>query len=366
MELTIPCLKCRHDMPDRPTYFFCSNCSMQVRCKSCKELLEIEAKACSSCGTKTVDNQANNGAINNIEFEQKGDSRRFKANFTDLVGENLVNSLSGLFLGTSGIKQNQNPFVNTTKISPAGGNIPASKKELPAFEYAQEIDDNGEEVNSALAKIFRPENDELVLINQRLKYSGKRDHAIRITLVALYGYSLINRHQVNKSIINKMLESAAVYDRNYQTWLGKCDEVKKVDSDFLELNLPGKDAAIAILKEFINPSVEKGSVHFSGLGAGKKGKGKKSKEGDGTEVSSGKSGGSKSSSMSPAKMIDTLIAEKYFAEKRRIADIIKYCKDIKGQSLDAATLGVALLRKVKSQTLKREEHTTDKQYEYFQ
>ena len=65
-------------------------------------------------------------------------------------------------------------------------------------------------------------------------------------------------------------------------------------------------------------------------------------------------------------MIDALIAEKYFAEKRRIADIIKYCKDIKGQSLDAPTLGVALLRKVKSQTIKREEHPTDKQYEYFQ
>jgi RNA polymerase subunit RPABC4/transcription elongation factor Spt4 len=336
---------------------------MQVRCKTCGGLLEKEAKACSGCGTKTTENQSS-GAINNIEFEQKGDSKRFKANFTDFVGENLVYSLSGLFLGTPNLKT-QNPFANNSKVPPATATNQSAKKELN-FEYAQEVTEDVEDINSALVKIFSSDNDELKLINQRLKYSGKRDHAIRITLVALYAYSIINRPQISKSIINKMLQDAAVLDTNYTTWLGRCDEIKKIDGDLLELNLPGKDAAIEILKEFLNPSVTKGSVHFSALGTGKKGKGKgKKMEGDFAEGSSAKSS-SKSSNMSPAKMIDILISEKYFSEKRRIPNIIKYCKDNKGQSLDSSTLSVALLRKVKSQTIKREENPSDKQYEYFQ
>jgi hypothetical protein len=364
MEPTIACLKCGHNFPDLLTYYFCSSCAMQVRCKNCKELLEKEAKACSNCGARTVDNQTND-AVNNIEFEQKGDSKRFKANFTDFVGENLVHSLSGLFLGTPGTKPNQNPFTNSAKIPSATTSNQPAKKEL-SFEYAQEISEDEEDVNGVLSKIFKQDNDELSLINQRLKYTGKRDHAIRIALVALYGYSVIGKSQVSRNIINKMIQTAAVFDKNYVTWLGKCDEIKKVDSDLLELNLPGRDAAIGILKEFVNPAITKGSVNFSALGNGKKGKGKKAKaDGEITEGSPTKSG-SKSSSMSPAKMIDALIAEQYFTEKRRITDIIKYCKDVKGQSLDAPTLGVALLRKVKSQTIKREEHATDKQYEYFQ
>ncbi|MNL89814.1 hypothetical protein D3C87_2203730 [compost metagenome] len=53
-------------------------------------------------------------------------------------------------------------------------------------------------------------------------------------------------------------------------------------------------------------------------------------------------------------------------EKRRSQEILKFCKDIKAQSLDPNIFRVALLRKVKSQTLKREVNPTDQQYEYFQ
>lgn len=368
MELTIPCLNCGHNIPDRPTYYFCSNCSSQIRCKNCNELLEKGAKACSSCGSNTIDNGPINAAINNIEFEQKGDSRRFKANFTDLVGENLMHSLGGLFLGTSSIRPNQNPFTNNNKIIQAPNGTPPAKKALPAFEYGHEVQYNGEEVNTILANIFREENEELILINQRLKQTGKRDHAIRIALVALYGYSVIGKNQVSKQVINKMLQSAAVYDRNYLTWLGKCDEVKKIDSENLELNLPGRDAAIAILNEFIDSSIEKGAVHFSATsGAGKRGKGKKVKsEREGAEAGTGKSVSSRSSSSSPTKMIDTLIAEMYFAERRRAPEIIKYCKDMKGQTLTNDSIRMVLLRKIKDQSLKREVNPTDQQYEYFQ
>lgn len=137
----------------------------------------------------------------------------------------------------------------------------------------------------------------------------------------------------------------------------------------LELTLPGKEAVLKILKEFVNPEIEKGSVQFSALSnKASRSRSKKAKtDGNSDNVESvvtSKSTTSKSK-MSPAKMIDILITEKYFTEKRRVPEILKYCKDIKGQSLETNRLSVALLRKVKSQTLKREVNPSDNQYEYY-
>lgn len=365
----MPCVNCEHEIPNRLNYYFCSNCVTQVRCKKCSEPLEKSAKGCFNCGTKIGEDQLINNAINNVEFEQKGDSKKFKANFTDFVGENFVQSFGAFFMGTPGIRLPQsNPFANSTKNPQNIPAISSTKLDNPSFEYAKEVDDDEETLNLILAKIFKHENEELSLINQRLKQTGKRDHAIRITLVALYGYSIINQPQVSRTILTKMLKSAACYDQNYLAWLGKCDEVKKVDSDLLELNLPGRDSAIEILKEFANPGIEKGNIQFSGLGSmSKRTKGKRGKsEADGTETTSSKTGGTRSSSLTPTKMIDALIAENYFKEKRRINEIVKYCKDTKAWSVSNNSVNTVLTRKVKSRGLKREQNSSDKQYDYFQ
>jgi hypothetical protein len=352
MEITLSCFNCSYSIPEKPTYYFCQKCLTQVKCKNCSELIE-----------KDAEKRSENKAVNTIEFEQKGNNKKFVASFTDHVGENLVASLGGLFLGTNSFKTNQNPFVQIKGAQP----IPVSgKKEIPAAEYAQVIEADENDVNAALTKIFRTEEDKVILINQRLKQSGKRDHSIRITLVLLYAYSLIGKPRIKRNMIAEVLQSAAVYDNNFLTWLGKCDEIKKTD-DELELNLPGKDAAIEILKEFLNPSIEKGKVHFSAISTstGKKGRSKKSKTEGATEAPTGKTG-STNSRVSPAKMIDILIAEKYFSDKKRIPEIVKYCKDIKGQTLETSTLSVAMLRKIKSGILKREQNSADNQYDYYQ
>src|SRR5690606_38768827 len=115
-------------------------------------------------------------------------------------------------------------------------------------------------LNTSLAKIFKNSDGKLTLINSRLKHTGKRDSGIRISILTLYAYSILGQDQVKKSEAAAILKSATVYDNNYLTWLSKCDEIKKVDNEYLELNLPGKDAAIEILKEFNDPSIDKGKV----------------------------------------------------------------------------------------------------------
>lgn len=363
---TIVCSKCATVIPSHKEYFFCPTCMEQIRCKTCGVLLVSGAVGCISCGAPKIGTQTSS-AVNRIEFEQKGNSKSFVANFTDHVGESLVASLGGLFGGSAlKVVANQNPS-NGQRIFQVASR---STKEAP-YEEVQIVESNDRDLNSALAKIFENDGEKLSLINSRVKQTGKKDHAIRITLLLLYANSLTGRNQTKRSALVEVLNSAAVYDNNFIGWLSKCDEVKKAPNDFLELNLPGRDAAIEILKEFVDPSIEKGNVVFSSskYKNSKRPKPKADKLDNGENSKTGVKAAAKSQSsskISPAKMLDILIKENYFSNRRRIPEIIKYSKDVKGQTLQSGPLSVALLRKIKNNGLKREQNATDNQYEYFQ
>jgi len=369
MELSSTCFNCDQPIPARTNYFFCSKCFTQLKCKNCNEPLEEGDLGCGNCGTPVVQKEADSKAINSIEFEQKGINKSFKARFTDTVGENLVASLGGLFLGNSNYKAVQNPF---TQGQAKGNQLPVSSstakiKNDASVEDAIIIEPNSDDLNGLLVKIFEAQDDKISLVNSRLKQSGKRDHAIRITILLLYAYNLTGKKQVKRTELVDMLQDAAVYDTNFVGWLTKCDEIKKLDGDLLELNLPGKDAAVEILKEFGNSAIDKGSVHFSALSAkASKGRSKKTKTEPvaGSETSSAAK--PSSTKMTPVKMIEILINEGYFSEKRRVPEIIKYCKEKKAHTLGNSPLSVALSRMIQSGKMKREKNASDQQYEYFQ
>lgn len=364
IQNTTLCYNCSTTIQDRQNLFFCPKCLIQLKCKECGEYAEKDAVGCFSCGSPFSVKKTSNEAVNKIEFEQKGDNKKFVASFTDHIGENLVASLSGLFLGTN-YKPVANPFLQTRQGQIAA---PASKQRS-GVEDAIILESTDDELSEALTRIFRIDENKLTLINQRVKQTGKRDGAIRLSLLLLYAYSLTNQTQIKRNIIFDTLQPAKIIDNNFVYWLSRCDEINKCENDMLELTLPGKEAVLKILKEFVNPEIEKGSVQFSALSnKASRSRSKKAKtDGNSDNVESvvtSKSTTSKSK-MSPAKMIDILITEKYFTEKRRVPEILKYCKDIKGQSLETNRLSVALLRKVKSQTLKREVNPSDNQYEYY-
>jgi hypothetical protein len=365
MENTLTCSSCETQLILHPNLYFCSNCLTQIRCKSCGEQLDKNAKGCFNCGTPLNSQGVSNAAINNVEFEQEGENKKFRANFTDVVGEGLVSTLNGLFLGISPTKQIPNPFQkhsqDTTKQIDKQSAIPK-----PKYEDAQVVIDEFDD-QAALEKVFRKEDDRLVLINQRLKHAGKRDQAIRITLVALYAYSLIDQSHVSRNEIYTMLKKASVLDTHFIGWLAKCDEVNKHENgELLELSLPGKDAALEILQEFNDPLINKGTVKFSGsTSSGRRTKNKKNKTEEVSDETGSKTNKLRSSKTSPVQIIDQLMQEGYFSQHRRVPEILKHCKDNKGQTIDANALRMAMLRKVKNQVIKREQNASDNQYEYF-
>lgn len=357
MEIVQSCYNCFKEIPKKENYFFCSKCLTQVRCRNCSELLEKDAIGCSNCGTAI---KTQSQAVNNIEFEQNGDKKKFVANFTDHIGEGLVNSLSTLFLG-SNYKSSPNPFTANKNVH---GLQNSSTKKESLIDEAVIIDLGDDELNDALTKIFRFDGDKISLINTRVKQTGKLDHAIRLSLLTLYAYSAVGKNQIQRSVLNEILNHAKVYDGNYRVWMAKCDEVSKIDNgDILELSLPGINAAKNILVEFLDSAVQKGNIEFSGLSNRNKRR-KKKKSIDDDEKTSDNPSKSNGSRKSPLQSVEELIKENYFSDRRKAKDIIPYIKDNKAITITASTLATVLGRLIKNGKLKREKNS-DGQYEYF-
>jgi hypothetical protein len=180
-----------------------------------------------------VSNSSTSEPLNRIEFEQKGDSKKFVANFTNQIGEGLVQSLGGLFLSNAQ-KIQSNPFSNIKSIPlPKSG----KKETVEDATIVTELDEN--EYAQALQMVFKYDEEKFKVVNQRLKQTGKRDHAIRLAILVLYAYLKVNQPQVKRALVNDILQHAKVYDGNFKTWISNCDEITKLDINTLELSLPG-------------------------------------------------------------------------------------------------------------------------------
>jgi len=88
------CIYCDAQLPERG--FFCLSCFKQTKCKHCSELLLKDAKICVFCG-EAIGQKATETNVNTIEFSETETERKFKASFTDTVGQSFSDSF-GMFL----------------------------------------------------------------------------------------------------------------------------------------------------------------------------------------------------------------------------------------------------------------------------
>lgn len=238
--------------------FFCPFCLTQIKCKSCNSTLFKDAIGCSECGEPLKENnKVQNIPLNQIEFEQKGESKKFKASFTNEVGHKLVETFGATVVGGNiHLKKNSNPFLEN-KIKNNSPEV-TSRVEINAetIEFEEEL------IGEELSKIFRQENEELILINPRLKQTTKLDNAIRIAILALYGYEKIGRKEIERKSLSAILRASKLNIPNFSTWINKCDEIIK-NGTKCQLSVPGKEVAIEILKEIADTGIVKGNVKFS-------------------------------------------------------------------------------------------------------
>lgn len=334
--------------------FFCGKCLTQVACKNCNEGLVMGNVGCENCGTPLYKAQAekiSDVPFNEFEMEQKGDSKKMKARFSD----NAVSTVGNLF-GLFNSANNNFNLRPKPAISPSTlkTNSPPSIVST-GFESANIVSElTADTIQSCLQQVFQDDNGILKLINPRLKHTGKLDQAVRISLLLLYAYKVTGRSNVERKLVLDVLDHAKVNDKNFASWIANCDEIS-IRPEGLELSLPGVQAAESIILEFLDANVEKGNIAFSK----KKGGSKRKKS------SNDDSAGKEKAGKGAISTLEEIKNEGFFDQKRKIAEIIKHCSTTKVKHFKSNDLSGPLGRLVKDKKLRREKNTTDNQYEYF-
>ena len=228
METQI-CIYCDTIFPQKG--FFCPNCSKQVRCKSCSETLEQNAKSCIYCGTSVGngstanDNSTKNLVVNVIEYQETRTTRGFKASFTDTVGNSVSNAFAqiiakGIVPPTTKPRFNKNIPVEDTSAEILDDFTNLEDKS-PKIQPKIEVTSTSLEIDELqkIKRIFRFEEEKTVLIDSRLKASSKADFVKRLTLLFLYGHHLFGKSSVAREDLTKILKSAGVEDGNARYWI---------------------------------------------------------------------------------------------------------------------------------------------------
>lgn len=238
------CLNCNEILPTKG--FFCPSCSQQFKCMNCDELLLKNAIVCIYCGEEVgTKSKAHN--MNTIEFSETKNSRSFKANFTDTVGQSISDSF-GIILSNKLPTKKPAALLNNNGVF--------TKTEIPDTEDAEVVEDSADTKELIqLKKIFKTDGDKTTLSETRLKASSKRDYGIRLSIIFLYYKALSGIENVPRKELTAILDNASVEDGNLRFWLTN-NPLIGINADMVELKAPGKDAAKKYLSEISNTELK--------------------------------------------------------------------------------------------------------------
>lgn len=274
METISTCFSCEMSLP--PEAKFCLECGTKVRCSSCATALVKGSKFCFNCGDAVANESKSASAMNSIEFNETENGRNFKAAFTDSVGKSISESF-GQFMANR---------LNQTKAL----NAAVSKEEKEdAIELKAELINQGPSVSERdertkqlnVTRLFRDKDDKVILIEPRLKATGKLDYAKRLTYLFLFYSKEKGQDSVTRSSITNIIESVGLYDGNFKAWISSAPDLLN-EKDGVSLRIPGEEVAKKCLSDVYDQAVEdKWTLdQLSGRSAGTKSKVKPGIKGD--------------------------------------------------------------------------------------
>jgi hypothetical protein len=106
------CIYCETKQPEKG--FFCPGCFKQVKCKHCNEELLKDAKICVYCG-EHLGHKPAAPITNTIEFSETEKERKFKASFTDTVGQSISDSFGRILTSRIGTNKSLPPSSEPPK-----------------------------------------------------------------------------------------------------------------------------------------------------------------------------------------------------------------------------------------------------------
>lgn len=339
------CFNCSFTLPDNSKVKFCPSCLTQVRCKSCDEYLLKDAIGCVVCGTPISSEVSQSTSLNEIEFEQKGDSKKFKAVFSDNVGKDLVATF-GNMVGAPVIKSLNNPSKNQSLfISKADNTIDA--------EVYNEDDDH--QFEEALLRIFKIDGEKLIVQTNSLKEKSKIDKEIRMALLILLGFEhLHSSKEIKRSTLTDIMKKSKLNSSNFRGWISKSDEIV-ASSNGISLTPFGQEQARLVLSEVLNNDIIVGNINFSKISVKTKSR-TRSKSNDSDVIVN-------RSSKTPKADLEKLIKEGFFKQPRTLSDIVKHLKDNYATTLKTTDISTYMSKYTKDKALQRKKGTSG--YEYF-
>lgn len=247
------CIYCDTSQPENG--FFCPNCFKQTRCKHCNEVLIKDAKICVYCGEEIGQRNATVN-MNTIEFSETETGRKFKASFTDTVGQSISDSFGMILANKVGSRK-----TISSPQSSINGNFQPVKTEDADAEVINEQSEIAVSTTGStteleqLKKIFKEDGENISLLETRLKATSKRDYGIRLALVFLYYKHLLGIDNVPRSNLTAILKDASVEDSNFRYWL-RNNPLIGVSNNLVHIKAPGKDKAKKYLTEIFDSEIK--------------------------------------------------------------------------------------------------------------
>jgi hypothetical protein len=265
------CSHCGVELSERGS--FCKACAGQVRCVSCRALLEPGAMACVECGKRveaaeshTAEPHAGVSAAlapnrNSLTFHEDRNSRRFEASLTDGAMQGLGDVFGELFaqrgVGKASTVVRHFPRETATKELGLPQGVPAAETTNTAPAAPTAVAAVASDDQARVLKLFHLNGDKLELIDNRLKASKQADYVKRLTYIYLYAHECHGRGSIPAGDVRDVLRSAKVLDTsgNANRWLLRRVGIADDGDDRLKLTVVGREAAIAVLNEALNPTI---------------------------------------------------------------------------------------------------------------
>lgn len=341
------CFNCSNLIPDNDKIYYCPFCLIQVKCKKCSETLMKGALGCTSCGTLCETINPKSSELNQIEFEQKGDSKKFKAIFTNEVGHELVATFGGMI----GIPIPKKKLFGINTVG-AGKTLEINANNSIETIDIETIEDD--DITEALAKIFKVDGDSLIFQTSNFKSSNRLKKEIRIALLVLLGYKYIhNAEEIKRQLLTDMLNKFKLNSSGFRSWINKSEEIGQKGGNIIFLTPNGLTTALEVLSEVVNPSITEGSVAFAKTSSSSK---RKTSNDSGSE--------SRKSAKGSKQYILNLIDANYFSEKRSLNDIVNYIKDNYAQTFKTTDISGHMGKLLGKNGLRRVKGESGN-YEYF-